>query len=73
MEVLAKQCGTSVAMIEKHYSHVIPKMFSKELSGVDLGEVAVKKSIRKHSDNHLQILKEKYKEWETHYKKVGCI
>lgn len=73
MEVLAKQCGTSVAMIEKHYSHVIPKMFSKELSGVDLGEVTVKKSIRKSSDNHLQILKEKYKEWETHYKKVGCI
>ncbi|MDH1316213.1 site-specific integrase [Shewanella xiamenensis] len=73
MEVLAKQCGTSVAMIEKHYSHVIPKMFSKELSGVDLGEVTVKKSIRKRSDNHLNILKEKYKEWEIHYKKVGCI
>ncbi|GGM78301.1 site-specific integrase [Shewanella xiamenensis] len=73
MEVLAKQCGTSVAMIEKHYSHVIPKMFSKELSGVDLGEVTVKKSIRKRSEKHLNILKEKYKEWEMHYKKVGCI
>ncbi|MEL4373249.1 site-specific integrase [Shewanella xiamenensis] len=73
MEVLAKQCGTSVAMIEKHYSHVIPKMYSRELSGVDLGEVTVKKSIRKRSDKHLNILKEKYKEWEIHYKKVGCI
>ncbi|MFV0596804.1 tyrosine-type recombinase/integrase [Shewanella sp.] len=73
MEVLAKQCGTSVAMIEKHYSHVIPKMFSKELSGVDLGDATVKKSIRKRSEKHLNILKEKYKEWEAHYKKVGCI
>ncbi|WP_172591535.1 tyrosine-type recombinase/integrase [Shewanella xiamenensis] len=73
MEVLAKQCGTSVAMIEKHYSHVIPKMFSKELSGVDLGEVTVKKSIRKRSDKILNVFKEKYKEWEAHYKKVGCI
>lgn len=73
MEVLAKQCGTSVAMIEKHYSHVIPKMFSKELSGVDLGEVTVKKSIRNRSDRLLKILKNRYKEWEAHYKKVGCI
>ncbi|MFT4927401.1 MAG: hypothetical protein ACI8WB_003508, partial [Phenylobacterium sp.] len=37
MEILAKQCGTSVQMIEQHYSHVIPKMFAKELSGVDIG------------------------------------
>jgi len=35
MEIIAKQCGTSVAMIEQHYSHVVPKMFKNELSGVD--------------------------------------
>lgn len=37
MEVLAKQCGTSVQMIEQHYSRVVPSMYAKELSGVDIG------------------------------------
>ncbi len=34
MDVIAKQCGTSVAMIEQHYSHVKPEMFADALSGV---------------------------------------
>ncbi|AWB66034.1 integrase [Saccharobesus litoralis] len=32
MDVLAKQCGTSVSMIEQHYSHIVPSMFQEELS-----------------------------------------
>ncbi len=34
MDVLARQGGTSTAMIEQHYSHVVPSMFEEELSGV---------------------------------------
>ncbi|MGY0194621.1 tyrosine-type recombinase/integrase [Leptothrix sp. BB-4] len=31
--LIAKQCGTSTAMIEAHYSHITPLMYTKELSG----------------------------------------
>ncbi|MBA4342520.1 MAG: integrase, partial [Methylibium sp.] len=31
--VIAKQCGTSVAMIEQHYSHITSLMYAKELAG----------------------------------------
>ncbi len=43
MEVLAKQCGTSLQMIEQHYSHVVPKMFTRELSGVEVRKSKPKK------------------------------
>lgn len=33
--VIAKQCGTSTAMIETHYSHITPLMYAKELAGSD--------------------------------------
>lgn len=33
LTVIAAQCGTSVKMIEEHYSHVVPSMFAEELSG----------------------------------------
>jgi integrase len=36
IDVLARQCGTSIQMIEQHYSHVVPKIFSNQLSGVDM-------------------------------------
>jgi integrase len=32
---IAKQCGTSEAMIEQHYSHVTPSMYARELAGRD--------------------------------------
>jgi integrase len=38
IDVIARQCGTGIQMIEQHYSHVVPKMFRSKLSGVDLGE-----------------------------------
>ncbi|KKO45457.1 integrase [Arsukibacterium ikkense] len=31
---LAKQCGTSIEMIDRTYSHLLPTMFRQELSGV---------------------------------------
>jgi integrase len=75
MEVLAKQCGTSIAMIEQHYSHVTPKMYSKELSGVDLGKEITKAKAKKTSgikQNNAR-LSELFKEWQVSYKRRGCI
>jgi integrase len=34
IDVLTRQCGTSIEMIERHYSYAIPRMFSQQLSGV---------------------------------------
>ena len=31
---LAKQCGTSIEMIDRTYSHLLPTMFRQEFSGV---------------------------------------
>lgn len=75
MEVLAKQCGTSIAMIEQHYSHVTPKMYSKELSGVDLGKAKSKVKTKRTSgvkQNEAR-LTELFKEWQASYKQRGCI
>ena len=33
IHILAKQMGTSVLMLERHYSHLIPSMSAEELSG----------------------------------------
>jgi len=33
ISVIAAQCGTSVEMIERHYSHLVPSMFAEQLSG----------------------------------------
>lgn len=46
--VIAKQCGTSTAMIEAHYSHITPLMYAKELAGGEGAELT--KLIRKYSD-----------------------
>jgi len=70
MEVLAKQCGTSIQMLEQHYSHVVPKMFTKELSGVDIGIKPKRKAPK--SKNSAKIIK-MLKEWEVEYKRRGCI
>ncbi|GGA67237.1 site-specific recombinase phage integrase family protein [Neiella marina] len=74
IEVLARQCGTSTEMIERHYSHVIPRMYTKELSGVDL---PAKEEIEKKWTKHKQAIGDKwvetYKTWEANYKQRGCI
>lgn len=76
MEILAKQCGTSVQMIEQHYSHVVPKMFTRELSGVDIAASKPKKkkqlSPEKIAKSQERQIKQ-FKEWELEYKKRGCI
>ena len=46
--VIAKQCGTSPAMIELHYSHLTSLMYTKELIGNEAG--ALTKLLRKYSD-----------------------
>ena len=33
IHLLAKQMGTSIAMIERHYSHVIARMRAEDLAG----------------------------------------
>ena len=73
IDVLARQCGTSIEMIERHYSHVIPRMFSQQLSGVELPE---KKDIEKkweQKESVAKLWKERYTKWETRYKQQGCI
>jgi len=71
IDILAKQCGTSTAMIEQHYSHVVPSMFEEELSGVKFEKKKKKtKSINKKSQDKLT---EMFKGWELEYKKRGCI
>lgn len=48
VSVIAKQCGTSTAMIETHYSHITPLMYAKELAGGD--GAAMTALIKKYSD-----------------------
>lgn len=35
---LAKQCGTSIEMIDRTYSHLLPSMFRQEFSGVNYAQ-----------------------------------
>ena len=74
IDVLARQCGTSIQMIEQHYSHVIPRMFSNQLSGVDMPVEA--KEIKDRFDvpeKTKEIFSKKDKEWAANYKRKGCI
>ncbi|TDF34766.1 site-specific integrase [Alteromonadaceae bacterium M269] len=76
MDVIAKQCGTSVAMIEQHYSHVKPEMFADSLSGVafekDEPKPKSKKTLRRQ-EKVSQRDERRFKEWEAEYRKRGCL
>lgn len=76
MDVIAKQCGTSVAMIEQHYSHVQPEMFADALSGVTFDK-DIPKPKTERATERLESRKvrdeKKFKEWEHESKKRGCI
>ncbi|ACJ31125.1 Phage integrase [Shewanella piezotolerans WP3] len=75
MEILAKQCGTSVQMIEQHYSHVVPKMFTRELSGVEVRKPKPKKKAASPTalaKSHARLAKQ-FNEWGLEYRKRGCI
>lgn len=73
IDVLARQCGTSIEMIERHYSHVIPRMFKQQLSGVEFPE---KKDIERKWEQDAalaKIWKVRYMQWENNYRRRGCI
>ncbi len=69
--ILAKQCGTSVAMIEQHYSHVVPSMFEEELSGIKFKQTVQKEP--EYSQESLNMQASKYLGWEAEFKSRGCI
>jgi hypothetical protein len=51
MHQLAKQMGTSVAMLEKHYSHVVPNLVAEKLVEYDDSNVVMlphSTSLHKH-------------------------
>jgi hypothetical protein len=43
--------GTSVLMIEKHYSHLTPRMLAEQFAGVDWDAVDAKKKAAKWKDD----------------------
>lgn len=73
IDVLAKQCGTSISMIEQHYSHVIPRMYSNQLSGVDLSEVNEVKNRFDVPKRTQKSFAKKATEWQKNYRMRGCI
>jgi len=76
IDVLARQCGTSTAMIEQHYSHVVPSMFEEELSGVTFDKQAAQKKSKRalaREQKTKDVLLKRFAEWEAEYRKRGCI
>ena len=76
MDVIARQCGTSAAMIEQHYSHVKPEMFADALSGVTFDDEKPKKKSRKTLARRAlssERDEKRFKEWAAEYKQRGCI
>tara|TARA_R110001583_G_scaffold169652_1_gene322517 strand:- start:3742 stop:5037 length:1296 start_codon:yes stop_codon:yes gene_type:complete len=74
IDVLARQCGTSIQMIEQHYSHVVPKMFSNQLSGMDMPVEAKEIKDRFDVPNETKdIFAMKAREWAVNYQHRGCI
>jgi integrase len=72
IDVLARQCGTGIQMIEQHYSHVIPRMFGRELSGVAL---ETKKLLTKQFSEveYDELLHYQIERWSKNYKRRGFI
>ncbi|WP_351124928.1 hypothetical protein [Shewanella sp. T24-MNA-CIBAN-0130] len=67
-------------MIEQHYSHVVPKMFTRELSGVEIRKSKPKKTTSTPAalakSNAMQCnarLAKQLKEWGLEFKARGCI
>lgn len=71
MDVIARQCGTSAAMIEQHYSHVKPEMFADALSGLTFDEEKAKPKSKKTLARQTRIMdrdEKRFKEWAKEYK-----
>ncbi|MEO3877969.1 tyrosine-type recombinase/integrase [Rheinheimera fenheensis] len=73
IDVLARQCGTSIEMIEKHYSHVIPRMFSEQLSGVELPKKEEIERKWMHADKLSKLWEKRFTQWEKNYLNRGTI
>jgi len=76
MDVIARQCGTSAAMIEQHYSHVKPEMFADALSGVTFDEEKPKSKSKKtlaRQERNMERDEKRFKEWAAEYQQRGCI
>ncbi|MGI5308218.1 tyrosine-type recombinase/integrase [Rheinheimera sp. WS51] len=73
IDVIARQCGTSIEMIERHYSHVIPRMFSQQLSGVNLPQKQEIESRWEVREKLNKIWAERYIKWEKNIARRGCI
>jgi len=72
IDVLARQCGTGIQMIEQHYSHVIPRMFGRQLSGIELE--TKERVVRQFEDvTYDEQLQQRMNEWAYNYKHRGYI
>ena len=74
IDILARQCGTSIQMIEQHYSHVVPKIFSNQLSGMDMPVEANEiKGRCDVPDKTKELFAKNAKAWAENDRKRGCI
>ncbi len=74
-QVVSRQCGTSAQMLEEHYNHIVPEMFTAELSGVDLSDPI--KPLVEVDEKYDKKVATRMAKWlskfEAEYKKRGCI
>ena len=76
MYAIARQCGTSAAMIEQYYSHVKPEMRADALSGVTFDKQEPKALSKKTLNRRAKTAErdeKRFKEWVEEFKKRGCI
>lgn len=76
-QAIARQCGTSLQMLEQHYNHIVPEMFAAELSGVDLSdptqEIAIAIPDKEYDKKVAARMAKWLSKFEIEYKKRGCI
>ncbi len=74
--VIASQCGTSLQMLDQHYNHVMPEMFTTELSGIDLTDPLEKLTLvtsKKETEELAHMTAGFYETYEREIKRRGCI
>ena len=73
--VLAVQCGTSIQMLDRFYSHVKPEMFTNELAGVAFSnpEKQLQRLDPKIDQETIDINNDFVDEWEAEIAERGCI
>lgn len=74
--VIALQCGTSLQMLDQHYNHIMPEMFTMELPDVNLTDPAntLTQIPTKEDDAELaEMTAGFYANYEKEFKKRGCI